>query len=394
MKKNNKNKFIVLSVVLMMFLILTGCGEKKAGGPPPMPEVAVITLQTKPVVTTTELTGRTSAELVADVRPQVGGIIQKRLFTEGSNVTAGQALFQIDPALYQVALDNARAALARSEAQLSTIQLRESRMKDLLADKAVSQQDYDDAAAALKQVQADIQYSKANVEAARINLKYTTITAPISGRIGRSNVTDGALVTAHQPLALATIQKMDPMYVDVTQSTTEILRLRRLMEEGQLDQDGKDQQKVRLILIDGKEYPLKGNLKFRDITVDPTTGSVILRMMFPNPQGILMPGMFVRTVVEEGIHKNAILIPQQAVSRDPKGNPLTLVVGKDGKVQEKQITLDRAIGPDWLVSAGLEPGERVIVEGMLKVRPGIPVKAVPFENKEKNPNMVPPAKTN
>ena len=232
MKKNNKAGFITLSVILIICLILTGCGEKKTGGPPPMPEVAVVTIQTKPVVTTTELTGRTSANLVAEVRPQVGGIIQKRLFTEGSNVEAGQALFQIDPALYQVALDNAKAALARSEAQLSTIQLRADRFKDLLAEKAVSQQDYDDAAAALKQVQADIQYGKATVETARINLKYTTITAPISGRIGRSNVTEGALVTAHQPIALATIQKLDPMYVDVTQSTADILRLRRQMQEG------------------------------------------------------------------------------------------------------------------------------------------------------------------
>ena len=380
MKKNNKTGFMALSVVLIICVILTGCGEKKTGGPPPMPEVAVIIIQTKPVVTTTELTGRTSAELVAEVRPQVGGIIQKRLFTEGSDVKAGQALFQIDPALYQ-------ATLARSEANLTALQLKTNRLRELLADKAVSKQEYDDVEAAFKQLQAEVQI-------ARINLRYTTVTAPISGRIGRSNVTEGALVTAQQPIALTTIQKLDPMYVDVTQSTTEILRLRRQMEGGQLDQDDKDQQKVRLILIDGKEYPLKGNLKFRDITVDPTTGSVILRMMFPNPKGVLMPGMFVRTVVEEGIHKNAILIPQQAVSRDPKGNPLTLVVAKDGKVQEKQITLDRAIGPDWLVSAGLEPGEQVIVEGMLKVRPGIPVKAVPFENKEKTPNMVPPVKTN
>ncbi len=394
MKSNKKAGFIIISIILFIGLILSGCSEKKTGSPPPMPEVAVMTIQTKPVVTTTELTGRTSANLVAEVRPQVGGIIQKRLFTEGSNVTVEQALFQIDPALYQVALDNARAALARSEAQLSSIQLRASRLKDLLTEKAVSRQDYDDAAAALKQVQADIQYGRANVEAARINLQYTTITAPISGRIGRSNVTEGALVTAHQPIALATIQKLDPMYVDVTQSTADILKLRRQMQEGLLEKNGRNQQEVRLFLDDNSEYPLKGKLQFQDVSVDPTTGSVILRMVFPNPKGVLMPGMFVRAIVQEGIHKNAILIPQQAVSRDPKGNPMTLVVGTDGKVQEKQITLDRAIGSDWLVSAGLKPGEQVIVEGMLKVKPGIPVKAVPFENKEKNPNLIPPVKTN
>jgi membrane fusion protein (multidrug efflux system) len=398
MKRNNKAGLIIVSVTLIFYLILTGCGKRESGGPPPMPEVAVVTIQTKPVVTTTELAGRTSANLIAEVRPQVSGIIQKRLFTEGSNVEAGQALFQIDPALYQVALDNAKAALARSEAQLSTMQLRASRFKDLLADKAVSQQDYDDAAAAFKQVQADIQYGKATVEAAQINLQYTTITAPISGRIGRSNFTEGALVTAHQPLALATIQKLNPMYVDVSQSTADILRLRRQMQEGLLDQNGKNKQPVRLFLEDGKEYSYKGTLKFLDVTVDPTTGSVILRMVFPNPQAVLLPGMFVRTIVQEGIHKNAILIPQQAISRDPKGNPLTLIVDKDGKVQQKQLTLDRAIGNEWLVSSGLEPGDRVIVEGTLKVKPGIPVKAVPFENGEKNSgettNAIPPAKKN
>ncbi|MBN1365273.1 MAG: efflux RND transporter periplasmic adaptor subunit [Syntrophaceae bacterium] len=394
MKSHKKAGLIIITIIFIISLILTGCGEKKTGGPPPMPEVAVITIQTKPVVTTTELSGRTSANQVAEVRPQVGGIIQKRLFTEGSDVKEGQPLFQIDPILYQVALDNAKAALARSEAQLTTIQLRVERFKDLLEQKAVSRQDYDDASALLKQVQADIQYGKANVEAARINLQYTTITAPISGRIGRANVTEGALVTAHQPLALATIQKLDPMYVDVTQSTADILKLRSQMQEGLLEKSGKNQQDVRLFLNDNSEYSLKGKIQFQDVTVDPTTGSVILRIVFPNPKGFLMPGMFVRTVIKEGLHKNAILIPQQAVSRDPKGNPLTLVVGKDGKVQEKQITLDRAIGPDWLVSAGLEPGEQVIVEGMLKIKPGIPVKAVPFENKEKTPNMVPPVKTN
>jgi len=349
-----------------------------------MPEVAVVTIQPKPVTTTTELSGRTSANLVAEVRPQVSGIIQKRLFTEGSNVKAGQPLFQIDSALYQAALDNAMAALARSEAQLSTTQLRANRLRDLLADRAVSKQDYDDASAALKQVQADIQYGKATVETARINLKYTTVTAPISGRIGRSSVTEGALVTAHQPLALATIQQIDPMYVDVTQSTADILRLRQQLEKGQIDQNGKNQQSVRLIMDDGTEYPLKGNLKFRDVTVDPATGSVILRIVFPNPKGILLPGMFVRAVVQEGVKKKAIMVPQQAVSRDPKGNPLVLIVDKQSKVQQRQLTLDRAIGNEWLVSSGLEQGDQVIVEGIVKVKPGIPVKVVPFENGEKN----------
>lgn len=398
MKRNNRIIPITLAIIVWTCFMTAGCSKKEAGPPLMMPEVAVMTVQTKPVITTTELAGRTSANLVAEVRPQVNGIIQKRLFTEGSDVKAGQALFQIDPALYQSALNNATAALARSEAQLSSIQLRAGRLRDLLADKAVSQQDYDDAAAALKQVQADIQYGKASVETARINLKYTTIIAPVSGRIGRSSVTEGALVTAHQPIALATIQKIDPMYVDVSQSTADILRLRRQIQEGRLDQNGESQKKVSLLLDDGTEYPLKGTLKFRDVTVDPTTGSVVLRIVFPNPKGILMPGMFVRTLVQEGTHKNAILIPQQAVSRDPKGNPLTFIVDKDGKVQLRPITVDRAVGDAWLVSSGLAAGDRVIVEGMLKVQPGIPVKAVPFENSQKNSGDIktaaPPAKKN
>ncbi|KUG23897.1 membrane fusion protein of rnd family multidrug efflux pump [hydrocarbon metagenome] len=377
---------------------MSGCEKKNPGGPPPTPEVAVITIKTEAVVTTTELTGRTSANLVAEVRPQVSGIIQDRLFTEGANVKAGQPLFKIDPATYWSALDNAKAALARSEAHLPAIQLKVNRLKDLLNDKAVSHQDYDDSAAALKQVQADIQYWKATVETARINLKYTNITAPISGRIGRSSVTKGALVTAYQPIALATIQKLDPIYVDVTQSTTDILRLRRQLKEGQLDQKGKNQQKVKLILDDGSEYPYKGDLKFRDVTVDPTTGSVILRIVFPNSKDILMPGMFVRAVLQEGVHKKAILVPQQAVSRDPKGNPITLIVDKNSVVQQKQLTLDRPIDNKWLVSSGLEPGDRVIVEGILKVKPGIPVKAVPFENGnvtgKENKNVAPPVKKN
>ena len=379
MRMDNSYKWRASAVFLVVVLILCGCGNKK-GGPPPMPEVAYVTMSTKPAVTTTELSGRTSAYLVAEVRPQVGGIIQKRLFREGSDVKAGQPLFQIDPALYQ-------AALARAEAQLSTLQLKEKRLKELLAEKAVSRQDYDDTSAALKSVQAEAQ-------TARINLKYTTITAPISGRIGKSNVTVGALVTAHQSVALATIQQMDPMYVDVSQSTTDILRLRRQIQEGQLDPNASQQKNVRLFLDDGTEYPLKGTLQFRDITVDPTTGSVILRIVFPNTKGVLLPNMFVRAVIQEGLHKNAMLIPQQAVSRDPKGNPFTLTVDIGGKVEKRQIKLDRAIGDAWLIESGLADGDRVIVEGMLKVKPGMTVKAVPYENSGKMNSMALPAKSN
>jgi membrane fusion protein (multidrug efflux system) len=380
-----RTKLIVTVGILIFSLMVNGCGKAEKppqGGPP---EVAVVTMQPKPVVITTELTGRTSANLVAEVRPQVGGIIQKRLFTEGSDVKAGQVLYQIDPATYQAAMDNARAGLSRSEANLSAIRLKADRLRELLVDKAVSQQDYDDAAAALKQTQADIQYWQATVETARINLKYTSITAPIAGRIGRSNVTEGALVTVQQPTALATIQQLNPMYVDVPQSTAELLRLRYRIKEGRLDQNGANQKKVQLILEDGTAYPLGGTLQFQDVTVDPTTGSVILRVVFPNPKGVLLPGMFVRTVVQEGVNKQAILIPQQAVSRDPMGNPLTLIVDAEGKVQLRILTVDRAIGDKWLVTNGLKSGDRVIVEGMQKVIPGASVKVVPFEaSSEKN----------
>jgi membrane fusion protein (multidrug efflux system) len=374
----DRAKRIVAGSVLTGLLILGGCGQQTKGTQTITPEVAVVTMQQEQVVITTELPGRTSASLVAEVRPQVNGIIQKRLFTEGSNVNAGQVLYQIDPAPYQAALDNARAGLSRSEANLSAIRLKAERLKELLVDKAVSQQEYDDGAAALKQTQADIQYWQATVETARINLKYTLIAAPITGRIGRSNVTQGALVAAQQPTALATIQLLDPMYVDVPQSTAELQRLRYQMKEGHLDQNGENQKKVQLILESGTVYPLTGTLQFQDVTVDPTTGSVILRASFPNPNGILLPGMFVRAVLKEGVNEHAILVPQQAVTRNPRGNPFTLIVDAEGKVQQRMLTLDRAMGDKWLISSGLVSGDQVIVEGMQKVQPGASVKVVPF----------------
>jgi len=380
MKITNRTGAVSTAVILFFCFILNGCGEQNMDGSPPPPEVAVVTTQLKEVVLTTELVGRTSAYLVAEVRPQVSGIIQKRLFKEGSDVRAGEVLFQIDPALYQ-------AALSRAEANLTALQLKANRLRELLAEKAVSQQDYDDVEAALKQTQAETQ-------TARINLKYTSITAPISGRIGKSNVTVGALVTAHQPMALTTIQQLNPMYVDVAQSTADVLRLRRLLQEGQLNQNNKNQRIVRLFLDDGTEYPSKGILQFRDVTVDPTTGSVTLRIVFPNPKNILLPGMFVRAVIPEGVNTKAILVPQQSISRDPKGNPYVLIVDAEGKVQQRQLTLDRAIGSDWLVSSGLTENEQVIVEGMLRIKPGDYVKAVPFETGTKNKDAIPPAEKN
>ena len=367
--------------MLCGLLILTGCGQGgntgkgRAGGPP---AVAVVTVQPQQVLVTTELSGRTSANLIAEVRPQVGGIIQQRLFTEGSDVKAGQVLFKIDPAHYQAVYDNAKAALGRSEANLSAIKLRAERMRELVAEKAVSQQEYDDATAALKQNQADIQFWRATLETASINLKYTSVTAPISGRIGKSNVTVGALVTAHQPVPLATIQQLDPMYVDVPQATTELLRMQRHLAEGRLHRNGQLRNKVQILLEDNTRYPYDGALQFRDVTVNQTTGSVILRVIVPNPKGVLLPGMFIRAVVEEGINKNALLVPQQGVSRDPKGNPYCLIAGAAGKVEQRPITIERAVGNQWLVTEGLAPGEQVIVEGILQAKPGATVKVVPF----------------
>jgi membrane fusion protein (multidrug efflux system) len=361
-------------------LLVGGCerGHGQQAPPTPVPEVATVTLSPRQVELTTELPGRTSPYLVSEIRPQVNGIIQKRQFREGSDVKAGQLLYQIDPAPFQVAHDSAKASLGKAQANLPSVRSRAERYKELLVDKAVSRQDYDDAAAVVGQVLAEIEYWKTAVEGARINLGYTRVTAPISGRIGRSNVTDGALVTAYQPTWLATIQQLDPIYVDVTQSSAELLRLKRNLEAGRLSADGENGKKVRLLLEDGTPYPLEGTLQFRDVTVDPATGSFTLRIVVPNPENLLLPGMFVRAVVQEGIAEQAILVPQQGVSRNPKGEPVALIVDEAGTVQQRMLTLNRALGDQWLISAGLASGERVIVEGMLNVRPGAAVKAVPL----------------
>jgi membrane fusion protein (multidrug efflux system) len=387
-------KWKTILPALFCGLSMTACNRQVQAPPPPLPEVATVTVARQQVLLTTDLPGRTSPYLIAEIRPQVNGLIQKRLFTEGSDVKAGQELYQIDPAPFQAALDNAQAALGRAEANRPALQSRADRYKEALADKAVSKQDFDDADAALKQAQADVQYYKAMVETARINLNYAHVVSPISGRIGTSTVTDGAIVTAYQPVALATIQQLDPIYVDVPQSTTELLRLQHRLEEGRLHHDGTNANQVQLVLEDGTRYPLAGTLQFRDVSVDPTTGSVILRMVFANPNGVLLPGMFVRAVVKEGVNDQAILIPQQAVSRDPKGNPVALIVDASGKVEQRKLGLDRAIGDQWLVSTGLAPGDRVIAEGMQKVRPGAEVKAVPSDDARKQPgNTAQPAST-
>ncbi|MFA4989870.1 MAG: efflux RND transporter periplasmic adaptor subunit [Candidatus Omnitrophota bacterium] len=365
----SKLKPVVLSLAIS-FILLTAIGCAQESKPlPQVPEVSVISVRPERVVITTELPGRTAAFMVAEIRPQVNGLIQKRLFSEGSEVQSGQVLYQIDPAQFQAAYDKAKA-------NLPALRLRAERYKEALVEKAVSQQEFDDADAALKQAEAEL-------ETAQINLDYTKVTSPISGRIGTSNVTDGDIVTAYQPTALATVQQLDPIYVDIPQSTTELLRLRRSLEDGRLNPDNTNQNKVKLILDDGSAYPWAGELQFQDITVDPTTSSVILRVIFSNPKGVLLPGMFVRAVILEGINAQAILVPQEGVSRNAKGEAVALIVDSENKVQQCILTLERSIGNKWLVSSGLNPGDRVIVEGIQKVRPGMSVKAVTF-NEGKN----------
>jgi len=369
--------------ILAVGLMATGCGKTKGAGSQAgaVPEAAVVIVQPERVIITMELPGRTSPFLVAEVRPQVSGIIQKRLFTEGGEVKQGEALYQIDPASYQAACNSAAAALARAESNLPPIKLRIGRYEKLLAEKAVSRQEYDDATASLKQIEADIQYYKAAVESARINLAYTAVTAPIAGRIGRSNVTVGALATAHQGAAFTTIQQIDPIYVDAVQSSADLLQLRRDLAAGRIKGGRPNQAQVKLILEDGTPYPLTGVLKFSDITVDPGTGSVTLRMVFPNPKQVLLPGMYVRAIVQKGVVDQAILVPQQAVSRDPKGTPLALVVNGSGQVEQRVLVIERAMGDKWLVTGGLKSGDRLIVEGLQKAKPGSTVKVVPFEAK-------------
>jgi len=365
--------------ILAFSILVTGCSKPKAAPPQAPPaEVGVVVVKPQRVALTTELSGRTSPNLIAEVRPQVNGIIKKRVFTEGGDVKAGQVLYQIDPASYQAAFASAKAAEARAEASLNAVRLKAQRYQELVGIKAVSQQDNDDAQASLKQAEADVASAKAAVETARINLAYTKVTAPISGRIGRSTVTDGALVTANQTGALATIQQLGSMYVDVTQSSAELLKLKQNLASGLMKNNGTAQARVKLLLEDGSAYPQPGTLKFSEVTVDQSTGSITLRAIFPNPKQTLLPGMFVRAILEEGVSENAILIPQRGVTRTPKGDAMVMVVGAGEKVEPRPIKVVRTLGDSWLVSDGLKTGDRVIVEGLQKARPGTVVKAVPF----------------
>lgn len=370
----------VLALIAMLLgaIPLAGCndddnGQAKAAAAPAPVAVGVVTLKAEHVAVSTELPGRTSAYRIADVRPQVSGIILKRLFTEGGDVQAGQQLYQIDPASYQATYDSAQAALAKAKATLTTAKLKADRYKPLVAVNAVSRQDYDDAVAAAAEAEADVASARASVETARINLTYTKVQSPISGRIGRSSVTEGALVTADQTTALATVQQLDPIYVDVTQSSADLIRLKREMASGKLQGVKGEGAPVRLYLEDGSEYPEQGTLQFSEVSVSTTTGSVTLRAVFPNPQKLLLPGMFVHARIDEGVNDQAILVPQEGVSRNLRGEPTVLVVGADNKVEQRTIKTDRNIGNSWLVTDGLKAGDRVIVEGLQKVRAGATV---------------------
>jgi len=378
MKIMNRSTLYLAGILAASLLALSCSKPQQAPPKAGPPEVGIITISQGRVALTTELPGRTVPLLIAEVRPQVGGIIKKRLYTEGSDVKAGQLLYQIDPAPYEAAYASAQAVQARAEANLFAVRLKAGRYQDLVKIKAVSQQDNDDVQASLKQAEADVAAAKAALESTRINLAYTRIIAPISGRIGRSTVTDGALVTASQPTALATIQQLGSMYVDVTQSTAELLKLKQNLASGFLKKGDSATAKVKLLLEDGSAYPTPGVMKFSEATVDQSTGSVTLRALFSNPNQTLLPGMFVRAIVEEGVSDAAILVPQRGVTRNPKGDAVVMTVGAEEKVAPRPIKVVRTVGDSWLVSDGLKAGDRVILEGLQKARPGTVVKAVPF----------------
>ena len=377
MNSNSALSRILVASCLTGLTLLVGCEKKQQTQAMPPPQVGVVTLSFHPVMRTTDLPGRTEAVMTADIRPQVNGVILRRLFVEGGEVKAGQQLYQIDPALYQAAYDSAVAALKRDQASLSTDQALATRYQALVAAQAVSKQDYDNAIATVQEDKANIAAARAQVETARINLAYTKVLSPISGTIGASSVTPGALVTADQATALATVTQLDPMYVDVNEPINTWLRLKREAAAGQLETDADGSAKVTLQLGDGSAYTQTGKMQFAEVNVDQTTGTVLVRALFPNPQHLLLPGMYVHAVINEGLDKNALLVPQQAVSRNVRGDAVVLVVGKDDILSQRIIQTDRAIGTNWLVTSGLNPGDRVVVAGLAGLRPGEKVTPVP-----------------
>ncbi|MDT3707618.1 MAG: efflux RND transporter periplasmic adaptor subunit [Thiobacillus sp.] len=367
-----------LGLALAGAFLLAACGGKEQPpGPGPggmgAPAVTVFTVETESVPVTAELPGRTSPYLVAEVRPQVTGIIKERLFKEGSDVRAGQVLYRIDPATYQAAYDSAHANLARAEANLEVARLKATRYADLVKIEAVSAQANDDAQAAQKQAHAEVAAAKAVLDKARVDLGYTRVASPIAGRIGRSSVTPGALVTANQAAPLATVQQLHPIYVDLTQSSAKMLSLKRDLDSGKLQRSNGNAVKVQLVLEDGSLYGVEGKLAFSEVTVDEGTGSVTLRAVFPNPKGELLPGMYVRARLTQGVNRDAMLVPHAAVSRTPRGEAQVMVVNGENKVEARLVEAEQSIGDKWVVTGGLAAGERVIVEGLQKVKPGVPV---------------------
>jgi membrane fusion protein (multidrug efflux system) len=370
-------------LLILIAVALSACGqEQPQGGAPAAPQVGFVTVKEAPFTVITELPGRTAAHQVAEVRPQVNGIIKERLFKEGEEVKAGQPLYRIDDRLYKADLESAKASLAAARATLKSVRLRAERFGKLVKSSAVSQQEYDEAQAAYGESQAQVQAAQATVDTARIKLDYTTIEAPIDGRIGRSSVTAGALVTANQAEPLATIRQLDPIYVDLTQSFSTLRELRAAMESGQLQKVGDDQARVTLLLADGTPYSKPGTLQFSEIAVEESTGSVTLRALFPNPDGDLLPGQFVRARLPQGQNDSAILVPQKAVTRNADGSATALVIGADGKVEKRRVTTARAVGNQWLIGSGLKPGDKLIVDGLQRIRVGVPVTPVDLDEDE------------
>jgi membrane fusion protein (multidrug efflux system) len=378
MKPENQTILRTAAAALLLFS-LAACDKAKEAQAPQQPavEVGTLIIQPQKITVTTDLPGRTSAYRIADVRPQVNGIVTKRLFREGSDVKAGQQLYQIDPATYQAALDSAKADLAKALANVKTAKAKADRYAELVNINAISKQDYDDAIATLESDAAQVASAKASVASAQINLDYTKVYSPISGRIGRSSVTEGALVTANQTTALSTVQQLDPIYVDVTQSSEELMKLRHDVAAGRLQGADNVRAPVTLLLGSGSQtYDQPGELQFSEVTVDQTSGAVTLRAIFPNPRHDLLPGLFVRARVDQGVEEHAIVVPQQAVTRNSDGSTSVWVVGEDGKVALRAVTTVRAVGNQWLLSDGLQPGEQIVVEGLQKIRAGTPVKTV------------------
>jgi membrane fusion protein (multidrug efflux system) len=378
MQTPSKLMFNPFGLALASVFLLAACnGSEQQGGAPGAgaPAVTVVTVQSGSVPMVTELPGRTSPYQIAELRPQVTGIVKARLFKEGGEVKAGQVLYQIEPATYQAAFDSARASLERAEANLYAARLKAGRYAELVKIDAVSKQANDEAEAAQKQAQADVGAAKAALDKARIDLGFTGVASPISGRISRSAVTAGALVTANQAAALATVQQLDPIYVDLTQSSAELLRMKRNLESGRLQRVGGNAVPVQLVLEDGSLYGVEGKLAFSEVTVDEGTGSVTLRAVFPNPKGELLPGMYVRARLAQGVQTNVILVPHAAVSRDPRGNATVMLVNGESKVEPRIVKAEQSVGDKWVVTEGLADGDRVIVEGLQKARPGSPVQA-------------------